>query len=106
MNNVRNGWKYTPVEAAVCYFNVAGGGAGWVDTDVSAAMTYGLAVIMCQPSAAQPAGARASGTSVDPKKTLQIGVLTLAGIARVSAGHVDLYRDAADNGYHILGYFS
>ena len=84
---------YTPIDSA--NFVVAAGGAGWIDTDVSATTgtnpdTVWLVHILCNGDAA---GVRAHGETKAPLVT--VGSTTLQLTKVDSSGHADLYRNAA-----------
>ena len=88
-------------------FNVVGGAAGWIDTDVSA--TTGTRrdrawCIVAVSAADQDAGVRENGVATVPTVYCQ---RTLMLMSQVSvAGHLDLYRNVADIAYRIVGYLS
>lgn len=108
MNNLFNPEvkNFIPITAA--HHLIAGGAAGYIDTDISADVPAGIAktvLLIGAPTAAQNVGARGPGEVADPKTGTGAGVVTI--IANVSAtAHVELYREAANNDYYIQGYWN
>lgn len=91
--------------AAEVQFNIVGGAAGWIDTDVSATTgtnTRRLWIVCVNTDAPQPSGIRQHG-SADTVYVWNKGNATMFTYVD-AAGHVDLYRDAADGHYQFLGY--
>lgn len=86
-------------------FDVIGGAAGWIDTDVSA--TTGIDpnrvwIIGINVAASQMAGARDHGSALESRYQINLSGFTLSKVN--SAGHMDLYREAADAHYYIMGH--
>lgn len=86
-------------------FTVTGGGAGYIDTNVSATTgtdTSKIWVCIVKSDASQSAGVRVHGDANDIKKTINQNATWLTKVD--AAGHCDLYRNAADNAYTFVGY--
>lgn len=94
------------VAIAPALFAVAGGAAGFIDTDVSATTgtnTQRVWLVMCftDNDTGQGKGARPHGSAV----ATNVVCFTLTTFSTVdSSGHMDLYRDAFNNNYYLLGY--
>lgn len=109
MNNItvpQTDYIEVDVAAAANIFTIAGGGAGWIDTDISGSDVPAGAmaiIISCAPSANQNLGARPNGSAIDTKinNAYTVFLITTQSVAR----HVDFYRAAANNVYVIRGYF-
>lgn len=103
-NLIRRGLhRFTPI--ATANFGIAGGAAGWIDTDVSATTgtdTSKLWVVVCKNDAFQDSGARAHGSAIDCKVANSNSVTLLSYVD--TTGHMDLYRAAANAGYYFIGY--
>lgn len=86
-------------------FDIAGGAAGWIDTDASALGIYPdrLWVIGVNVVAGQFSGVRPHGSALQPFKFTANSITLLSRTD--SAGHFDLYREASNAKYTILGYF-
>jgi hypothetical protein len=87
---------------------VAAGALGFVATDISnSGIPAGAIVVMnVSPSANQNAGIRKIGSSTDTKRAVANGIPTYCGNAVTnSLQQVELYRAAADNVYHLVGWF-
>lgn len=98
----------TDATAAKNTFIVAGGAAGWVDTDISGSdVPAGNVLIVFQvyPLGDQAAGARTSN-AIGGNGNISSGKISTLVSGQTSARHVYLYRGAANNEYRILGYFS
>lgn len=95
--------RYIAITATL--YNVAGGAAGYIDTDCSASVPNNAKAVFvrCVPSGDQYHGARKYGDTADPKVQYSLATYWLTAHA---AGHIDLYRSAAANAYTILGYFA
>jgi len=106
LNNIEN--PDIPVwnEIAATVYTVVGGAAGFVDTDISASLTKGIAFFVVYPAGAQAVGVRSPGSLKATNFNAAIGVSIFAGVAKVVAGHVEFYRSAADNAYILLGYLN
>ena len=105
LNNPQKSQTFTPVATGT--FLVAAGAVGWLDTDVST--TTGTDInkiwfIVTRPYAADLVqGARPLGGGVDNKCT---GENSIAILSKVSAsGHMELYRNASNCDYQIVGYW-
>jgi hypothetical protein len=100
--SVKNRWWQIQPQSYV----VAGGAAGFVDTDVSGTTNSGLGVFVCfTAGAAQKAGARESGSASDTTIDIVTGINLFVGIAKINSGHVELYRAANNNNYLLMGYW-
>lgn len=94
------------VAAAANIFTIAGGGAGWIDTDITGSdVPRGAICIVfsANPSANQNLGARANGSAIDTK--INNAYTIFITTTQSAAGHVDFYRAAANNVYTVRGYF-
>lgn len=105
--NIDNPSKVSLVQIDISQFIVAAGAAGWVDTDVSAAVGSAwdkVWVIGVNALAAGDfVGARIHGSALSPY-TKANNTLTLMSMAD-SSGHMDLYRQAGGNvEYNFIGY--
>lgn len=93
-------------EVVPANFTVVGGAAGFVDTDVSATCPGARwAWFRVFTAANQNAGCRRPFSAVDTKVPINAGVNSIVGFCQVVNGHCDLYRDAADNNYLLMGYW-
>lgn len=96
--------RFEPIPTAS--FTVATGAAGYVDTDVSATtgtLTSRIWLITAFKNGNGEAGARAHGSAVDSRVTLNNTSFLMSRVD--SLGHMDLLRDAAaDIVYQFSGY--
>lgn len=94
-------------EVADFTYTILGGALGWIDTDISnSGIPAGsVGAFLVAPTANQDAGVRAAGSSVDTKTAVANGVPSFLGFATVSGSiHVELYRAAANQVYHLRGW--
>jgi len=98
--------KYTQI--TYVGFNVPAGGAGWVDTDVSAVTgtdTHKVWVVVAFSSITDKnVGIRPHGSALTPSMWASKSTTLLTTVD--STGHADLLRDAAASiDYGFIGYF-
>lgn len=87
-------------------FAVAGGAAGWVDTDVSGTTgtdTTKVWLVNGYNGADQVGGVRPHGSAATPSAHINLTVSFLSHVD--SSGHFDLLRAAGDIHYYVMGYF-
>jgi len=88
-------------------FNVAAGGVGWVDTNVSATTgtdTNKLWVVVVSTTARQNAGVQPNGVDIDCQCEVCYSATFLSHVS--ATGHMDFYRAGADNTYRLIGYLA
>jgi hypothetical protein len=88
------------------HFQVVGGAQGWLDTSIAGSDVPKKAkavAVLCIPSAAQRISARVHGGAFEYMVTATPLVITTEMNALL---HMDFYRDAGNNDYYLLGYWT
>jgi len=91
-------------------FTVAGGAAGFINTDISALLAAGVpanvrySLWAVYPGANQNVGVRKAGGVATSQHGGPGFVHTIAGACQIIGSRVDLYRDTANNIYYCVGW--
>jgi len=85
---------------------VAGGALGWVDTDISGDIPAGSRAALIAGYYVVPGewGVRGVGETTEPRGQYNM-FPRIAPIADRASPHVELYRQANQNNYEVIGYW-